>query len=199
MPKSEAYETAVTLAIEKLRKTDLSSRYASLGLPQPQQGELRFRAFGEDMVLHLSDFQVFLSGSGTPVKIGDRILILHYLLCEIPVTFVDRMISFRELTGGQFYWSAFCGRSTVPLEKRFGNDVQQLRKNLNRFDWEPLSIGDLGAKIHIIGNLYGTLIYRLGDDELPPAADFLFDASVKRVFDAEDAAVIASRICLGLL
>ncbi|MHB9138667.1 MAG: DUF3786 domain-containing protein, partial [Victivallaceae bacterium] len=43
------------------------------------------------------------------------------------------------------------------------------------------------------------LIYRAGDDEFPPEAEVLFDAAVKRVYVAEDAAVMAGRICIGLL
>ena len=43
------------------------------------------------------------------------------------------------------------------------------------------------------------LVYHRGDEEMPPAADLLFDAATKRPYDAEVAAAIASRICLGLL
>jgi hypothetical protein len=43
------------------------------------------------------------------------------------------------------------------------------------------------------------LVYRAGDDEFPASADLLFDACIRRVFCAEDAAVLGSRVCLGLL
>jgi hypothetical protein len=198
MPEGSAYEPAVLFAVEKLRDVDLPARCGILGLPQPGEDRLQFRAFGMDMKLRLSDYQLFPVDSEKPVKISDRILVLHYLLCDLPVKFSDRMISFRELTGGQFYWEPFCARSVRPLVKRFGNQLEQLKESLARFDWEPVSIGDLGARIHVIGNLYVTLIYRLGDEEFPPAADLLFDAAVKRVYNAEDAAVLAGRICLEL-
>jgi hypothetical protein len=199
MSKEQAYDPAVNLAIEKLRPVDLDARCPALGLPKPQDNQLQFRAFGVDATLHLDDYRLVKTGTDDLLKISDRILILHYILCDVPLRFTDRLISFRELDGGQFYWPAFRGRSVQPLEKRFGNSVEQLRENLSRFDWEPVPIGDLSARIHAIGNLYVTLIYRLGDEELPPAADLLFDAAVKRVYNAEDAAVLAGRICLGLL
>lgn len=199
MSKHSAYETAVNLAIDKLRTIDLESRCPALGLPLPHDNHISFRAFGVDTALDMDDFRVVNTGTGEELKISDRILILHYLLCDVPVVFTGRLISFRELDGGQFYWPAFRGRSVQPLEKRFGNDPDGLRTNLSRVDWEPVAIGDIGARIHALGNLYCTLIYRLGDEELPPAADFLFDAAVKRVYNAEDAAVLAGRICLGLL
>ena len=199
MTRTDAYETAVGLAVETLRDVDLDQCCPALGLPLPQQGKMDFRAFGRDLTLTFPDFQLYFAGNQEPVKVSDRILVLHYLLCPIPVRFMDRVISFRELAGGQFYWSAFQSRSVKPLEQRFGDRLEQLKVNLSRFDWEPVSIGDLGARIHVMGNVYVTLIYRLGDEEFPPAADFLFDASIKHIYKAEDAAVLASRICLSLL
>jgi hypothetical protein len=199
MPKKEAYETAVRFAIEKLNTIDLPARCKTLGLPQPQGDALCFRAFGEELVLKLDDWQIFPKESQEPVKVFDRILILHYLRCDLPVEFTDQLISFRELSGGQFYWEPFCARSVRPLGKRFGNHLDQLKENLKGFDWEPVAIGDLGARIHAIGNLYVTLIYRLGDEEFPASADLLFDSIIKRIYNAEDAAVLASRICLALL
>lgn len=191
MSKESAYETAVNLAIDKLRTVNPDARCPALGLPKPRENQIRFRAFGVDTTLHLEDFRVVNTDTGELLKVSDRILILHYILCDVPVVFTDRLISFRELDAGQFYWPAFRGRSVQPLEKRFGNNLDGLRENLSRLDWEPVSIGDLGARIHALGNLYCTLIYRLGDEELPPAADLLFDAAIKRVYNAEDAAVLA--------
>lgn len=199
MSKEDGYGDAVRLAVEKLRQVDMAARCAALGLGQPQVDGLSLRAFGLDLELRFSDFQLFRKGSDVPFKVFDRILILHYLLYDRPVVFSGQLISFRDFTAGPFYWKPFCTRSVRPLEKRFGNNIQQLQQNLNRFDWVPVAIGDLGARIHVIGNLYVTLIYRLGDDELPPAADLLFDAAIKPIYNAEDAAVLGSRICLGLL
>jgi len=199
MPKKEAYDNAVQLAVEKLRTRDFNVVCKNLGLQQPKSERLCMRAFGADIEMGLADFNITFAGTGEQLKISDRILILHYLLCDYPVKFNDQMISFRELSGGQFYWGPFRARSVNPLEKRFAQDLDGLRKNLDRFDWEPVAIGDLAARIHVMGNLYVTLIFRLGDEELPAAADLLFDSAVKRIYNAEDAAVLSGRICLGLL
>lgn len=194
-----AHEEAVRIAVAKLREVDIGRRCRALGLSGPRDGSVPLRAFGIDMVLSLSDYQLFSAGTGEPVKSGDRILVLHYLLCDLPVEQTGELISFRELAGGQFYWEPFCSRTVRPLAGKIGNDLERLRANLNRFDWEPVKLGDLGARIHVIGKLYCTLVYRVGDEEFPASADFLFDSSFKRVYNAEDAAVLAGRICLSLL
>ena len=199
MTWEKAHEEAVGIAVERLREVDIDRRCESLGLSKPDGGSVRLRAFGEDMTLLLPGFQLVFTGSGEPVKANDRILVLHYLLCDLPVEETGELISFRELTGGQFYWEPFCSRTVRPLVGQIGNDLELLKSNLNRFDWEPVSLGDLGARIHAVGKLHCTLVYRIGDDEFPPAADFLFDSSFKRIYNAEDAAVLAGRICLSLL
>jgi hypothetical protein len=202
MPKITGYETAIRVAVEKLRTIDLAGRCARLGLPKPQDGLLEFRAFGTDMVLRQFNFQLFQAGTHAPVRESDRILVLHYLLCDLPIPVAgesSELISFRQLESGMFYWEAFLSRGVRPLVERIGNDLELLKRNLSRFDWQSVPLGDLGARINAVGGVNVTLVYRLGDEEFPPSADLLFDAGIKRVFPTEDVAVLAGRICLGLL
>ena len=134
-----------------------------------------------------------------PVKTADRILALHYLQHDLPVTPTGSFITFRDLPGGQFYFGPFRSRSLQPLLKRIGNDLDLLRRNLARFDWQPAQMGDFAARVHAAGRIEATLVYHLGDDEMPAEAELLFDACIKRILCTEDAAAIGIRICLGLL
>ena len=47
----------------------------------------------------------------------------------------------RNLSSGQFYRQPFLSRTINPLTKRIGNDVELLKNNLNRFDWEEVILG----------------------------------------------------------
>lgn len=199
MSLQDAKKESIRLAIAELRKIDLVVRCPSLGLSVPENGVIPLRAFGTDLILQQSDFELISADTGEPMKSSDRILILHYLLCDSPIHVTDELISFRGLPGGQFYWQPFLARSVNPLVGRIGNDLELLHKNLDRFDWEPFTMGDFGARIHALGKLYMTLIYHCGDDEFSPTADVLFDSGIREVFTTEDTAVLASRICLGLL
>lgn len=199
MSKESGFEEAIRLVVEKLQGVDLAVRCANLGLPGPKDDILHLRAFGIDLVLRLPGFQLFPVGSDKPVKSSDRVLVLHYLLCDLPLKNTGELISFRELQGGQFFWEPFLSRTVRPLVAKIGNNLELLRKNLGRFDWEPFPLGDFAARIHAIGKVYLTLVYRLGDEEFPAAADLLFDTYIKRVYNAEDATVLASRICLNFI
>lgn len=199
MSHKEAHQQAIRQGRERLAGVDLAERCVRLGLAMPNNGLVRLRVLGLDMLLDESDFRLTLAESGAAAKPGDHILVLHYLICDLAVEPTGELITFRELPGGQFYWGPFCSRSVKPLVGRIGNDLDLLRKNLDRFDWEPIGQGDLGAQVKAIGQVEATLIYRRGDDEFEPTADILFDSCVKRVFSAEDASYLAGRICLGLL
>lgn len=198
--KQIAQEEAIKRAIDKLAKCDdIELRLARLGLPASDDSIVKIRVFGNDLLIDISDFSIVTQSGNQPAKLGDQILILHYLLCDFPVDPTGELITFRDFTGGQFYWQPFLSRSIDPLVSKIGNDIELLKKNIAKFDWEPIQVGDFGARIHAFGKIYIDLVYRKGDDEFAASADVLFDSSFKRVFVAEDAAVLASRICIGLL
>lgn len=198
MSKQDAQIEAIRQAVEKLRDIDLAVRCEMLKLPQPEGEKLKIRAFAQDFELNVSTFELLNVKTGAPAKDADRILILHLLLCELPLTPSDELVTFRDFPGGSFYLEPFLSRTVRPLVKRYGNRLDELKAAMSRFDFQPLELGDFSARIHAVGCLYVTLIYRLGDDEFPAEAELFFNTPVKRAFCAEDAAVLAGRICFGL-
>ncbi len=198
MSKQDAQTEAIRQAIEKLQGVDLAARCALLKLPQPENGILKFRAFAINFELNIETFELFKKPSGDPAKDSDRILILHLLLCEHPLQPSDKLISFREFSGGMFYHEPFLSRTVRPLVKRYGNDLEKLKETLSYLDFEELDLGDFSARIHCFGCIYITLIYRLGDDEFPAEAELLFNRPAKHALSAEDAVVMAARVCSRL-
>lgn len=196
MSKEQALQLAIGRAIDELKSVDIASRCELHDLTL-ENNSISLRVFGQDMVIDSLTFEANVGSS--PAKPGDTVLALHYLLTDIPVNETGEQISFRDLTGGQFYWGPFKSRTVNPLVGNIGNDLELLKRNLSKFDWEEQSIGDFAAKVNCLGNLNLTIVWHLGDDEFPASADVVFDSSIKRVFEAEDVAVMASRICIGCL
>lgn len=196
----EAHAKMIARCAAELAGIDLATRCAKLGLPLPNgDGSLRVRIFKQDLRFSLPTFDAEIESTHKPAALLDRMLLVRYLLCDLPVVPTGQLISFRELSGGQFYWEPFRKRSLNPLLARIGNDINRLRGNLDRFQWQPMPMGDLGARIHVLGQIDAVLVYQLGDEEMAPAADLLFDACIKRPFAAEEAAAIAGRICFGIM
>jgi len=149
--------------------------------------------------LETAKFEVTMAATGLQAPNVDRILILHRLLSDAPIARSKELISFRNISAGQFYWAPFVTRAIRPLIERFGNDIAGLTRGMNQLDWSPYPVGDLGARIRCFGDIAITLVYRRGDEEFPPTADMLFDSGIKRVFQAEDVATLASRVCARLI
>jgi hypothetical protein len=190
--KQKAVEEAVGLAVEKLKTIDMTERCKLHGIEISADNKINMRVFGQDMELDINDFSA-------NIKPADLLLVLHYLLCDIPVKKSGKLISFREFPGGQFYYEPFLSRTVKPVIAKYGNDIENIKKRLAKFDYKEVRLGDFGAEIQAFGPFEITFIYRLGDNEFPTDAEVLFDSAFKRVFEAEDAAVIAGKICIGLL
>jgi hypothetical protein len=208
MPQKEGRDEAIrrakaalarAIAADEAERPEGASRRCSrLGLPAPVAGAVDFRLFGSPARLELSTLA--LAGEGGEERSQtDRILFYHYFASEGVIQAGGELVSFRDFSGGAFYWEPFRSRTSVPLAAKYGDDFATLRLSLERFDWSELALGDFGARIHGFGNLYLSLVAYRAEEGLASEISVLFDPAVKRVFMAEDAAAFASRICMGLL
>ena len=204
--QQQAAALAIRLAVAKLANSsdpsDLSNRCARLGLAAPAStgGKVCIPLLGRTLELHAHTFAGVIAGTGKPPKPAERLLALHYLLCDLPVSPENRWITFRDFPGGAFYWRPFLARSIHPLIQAIGNDLGKLRERLTRLDAkiEGGPADTVSARIVAIGRVEVLLVYRPGDEEFPPSADLLYDACARRVFGAEDAAMLGGRVCFGL-
>jgi len=185
--KQKAQRQAIDQAVDRLRQR------STIG------PEVRLRVFGRNLIIVPPYYEVRVEDSSEPVGPADTILVLHYLRCESPVKAVGQWISFRDFPGGQFYWEPFRSRTVKPLVDCFGGDLDRLCRALDVFDWEPFDAGDFAAKVQAVGDISLILVYYRGDEEFPPEAEILFDAAARHVYGAEDAAVLATRLCRGLI
>ena len=202
--RKQAEVLAIQLAVDKLaEQPDLPARCGRLGLPDPValHGAIRLPLFGQTLELRPPAFEGVVVETGQPPKPADRLLALHYLLCDLPVVPEGRWITFREFPGGAFYWQPFLARSIQPLVRAIGDDLGLLRARLERFaaKIEAGPADALSARIAAVGRIDVLFVYRPGDAEFPATSDLLYDACARRVYGAEDAAVLGGRVCLGLL
>ncbi|MHC4887290.1 MAG: DUF3786 domain-containing protein [Planctomycetota bacterium] len=198
--KKKALNDACTMAIEALQGVDLAARCQALHLPEPSvDGCLRFDYLGKPVEINpADDWSAVILPSGKALHPAERLLALHYLQNESAPNPSEEWVTYRQFPGGQFYWHPFRNRTVEPLVDAIGDDVEGLQARLSRFRWEPVSGGDLGAEIHILGKVTIRLIYHVGDEEFPAEASVLFNQTLHHLFNAEDAAALASRVCFGL-
>ncbi|HUV74091.1 MAG TPA: DUF3786 domain-containing protein [Anaerolineae bacterium] len=130
---------------------------------------------------------------------GLRFLFLHYFRKADGSRLADRWIAYRELPDGMFYFHAFQGYSGTRLVKAFENDLARFEEAASRAGGEALSHGDAGFMFRPLPRVPMAVLYWLGDDEFPPNANVLFDASAGHYLSTDGLAVLGSELCSKIL
>lgn len=178
-----------------LAGVDLRGRLVMLGVPFREIGEglLGFRLLDREIAIDGESALLSLPGGGAPAP-AERIIALRYLAAAVKARRTGELISFRDLPGGMFYYGPFTARAVAPLVRALGDDLALLRRGLAGLSWEPFDTADFGACIGVMGPVALYLLYWRGDDEFEARADYLLDASARRIFGAEEVAALASRV-----
>ncbi|MHB8126497.1 MAG: DUF3786 domain-containing protein [Desulfitobacteriaceae bacterium] len=127
-----------------------------------------------------------------------QILILHYIANTTAIKEEGKLISFKELPGGNIYIQPFTNRSIRPLAKFFGAVPQRLIEVAAQIGGQRVAYGDAGVTINVFPRIPITLVLWGGDDEFPASANILFDASASSLLPTEDYAVLASFVVATL-
>ena len=128
-----------------------------------------------------------------------QVLMLHYLAGATKAQLSERLISFRELSGGALYYSAFKARAIDPLVKEFGLNPERLRRVAATLNAEPLEVGSVGVKIRFFDKLPVAVILWLGDVEVSASANILYDASAAKILPTEDLTVVGGVVSRTLI
>ncbi|MEM3010523.1 MAG: DUF3786 domain-containing protein [Candidatus Bathyarchaeia archaeon] len=102
-----------------------------------------------------------------------------------------RLISFRQLKGGQAYFNTFTRRAIHPIEKTFGTKPQMLVETAKIFGGLQLKHGDFSVKIYALPLVPVIVILWAETTEFPATASVLFDASADKYLSTEELAGLA--------
>ncbi len=192
LSKQKNYQQSFDLACSSIQGMNLEERAEKAGADY-QKGE-----DGEKVVIHFfsEPYQIqfpqieFYSPSKKVVSLVGRILLLHYLIRADGNPLTGNWVAYKDIPGGFLYRGVFAKRVTEPLERRFGKSAKSFKEAGIRSGGEPVAIGDGSFILHAFP--YVPLQYVLweGDEEFPPSAQLLFDASVDHYLSLEDMVVL---------
>ena len=200
MPRIDDYKNARKLAIEKLATVSFDTILQRTGFESIEAN--RFRISFLNRVYHISypdlEFEDE-ADSLADVPIQEQILILHYMLSSAPAPLTDNWVSYREIPGASFYYSAFVKRAIDPLKKVFGQNVDGLLQAGEILGGKIIDTGDVGYEFWLFPNICVRLILWAGDDEFPPEANIVFNENIGGILSPEDIAWMAGMLVYRLI
>jgi hypothetical protein len=163
------------------------------------QGYFTLEYIGQTYHITFPGFQARDAHTGEECWAGLRFLFLHYFHKADGTPISDRWIAYREVPDGMFYFHAFQGYTGTRLVNAFGNDLGKFKGAASKAGGEAISHGDGGFMFRPLPRVPLAVVYWLGDDEFPPNANVLFDASAGHYLSTDGLAVLGRELCSKII
>ncbi|MBW1776004.1 MAG: DUF3786 domain-containing protein [Deltaproteobacteria bacterium] len=200
MPRIDDYIASRNLAVEDLARESFSDLRDRTGFSQSSANT--FLVPFLDRVYHVRFPDFFFEDRDAPEKevpIQEQVLILHYMAGSKPAPPEGHWISYREIPGASFYYSAFLKRAVEPLKNVFGHNTGGLKKAAGRLGAVEIPEGDNALEYFPFPKVPMRLILWAGDDEFGPEANIVFDRNIGSILSPEDVAWMAGMVVYRLI
>jgi hypothetical protein len=202
-PGDSPYYRAFKVACEALRSANIEERAGKSGAYFKKEGEghclIKLPFLSRYCLIHYPDITITYQDEGADVPLWTKLIILHYLIQAQGRPVAGEWISFRQLSGGEVYYPAFEKRSQGPLLHFFTQRADLLEEAGCSLGGTKAPVGDRGVLLTALPRVPMAFLFWNGDDELPPEARILFDASVPAYLSTEDAVVLAQQAVFRLI
>jgi len=197
----DPYRTALDVALRDLSSSDLEDRCRKAGagwIPQADgAGWIDLRSLGRGVRIGLPG-GIFESEAEKPPQ-WEQILLLHYLITASGAPPTGRMITFKHVPGGAFYYPAFARRTTGLLLKVFGERLESWLEAADRLGWGSAPFGDAAVEIGALPRVSVIFVLWRGDEEFPPEGNVLFDENITQYLPVEDITVLCNMIAVKMV
>lgn len=198
-----AHEQAYKLASEQLAKIDdIEQQCNKAGAQYQRAGSkkiINIKYLNQAYVVSLPNIDVSLADSEEKAPIRDKVLILHYLAQAKGTPSSNKLITYKELPGGNVYFPTFLKRTVNPLLKYFGMEPHLLVDVAGRLGGYQVEGGDVAVAFKAFSHVPITLVLWRGDDELGPDGSIIFDANISDYLSSEDITVVCETVIWRLI
>jgi len=198
----EAYRQAYQTASQKLKdNADLHAlcrRSGSTMETEAGHTVVRLDYLGQPCLVTLPDVEV-MATSGNPLTQRDKLIILHYLNTADGSPLTNRHITFKELPEGAVYYPTYVKRTIKPLLDKFADRPESLIAAAESIGGVKAETGDFSFHLKALPHVPLTFTLWLGDEELPPEGNILFDSSITDYLPTEDITVLCEILAWKLV
>ena len=200
--EEKRYQETLTKALADFRARSPFNMAAKSGTSY-RDGQFEIKFFNRRF--YLSHPEGDIQEAGTPDEIGAppptwiKVILLHYLITASGVDLADQWITYRQLPGAFLFERRFESMATGRLRQAFGNDIEGFRRAGRALGGEPMDrTGDAAFIFMALPRVRMACILYLGDEEVLPSVNVLFDASVPHYLPTEDLSVVGSYLAGAL-
>ena len=199
MCSEQGYELVYRLACEKLSGMDVKEQCLRSGAQYVHPNKVIIEYLSRLCVITLPDVNISLKDGEEEIPIREKILILHYLTSAKGTPATNKLIAFRQLSGGASYLTAFSQRTVSPLLRHFGEVPQLLIDAAEKLGGCRADYGDVAVRVMAFSRVPVTIILWRGDVEFAPRGTVIFDNTISDYLSSEDTCVLCETITWRLI
>jgi hypothetical protein len=164
-----------------------------------QDGELRLKYWGEEVVIAWPELEARYKESGKTCSVFDMGMLLYYLRQADGTPMADAWVSYRELPGGGFYHQAFQGYSGNQIALAYGEDLQAFDRAARALGgWRLSGLSAHAYAFEALPRIRLAAILWPGDEEFPARAYVLFDGAAGHYMTIDGLAVLGAGLARRL-
>lgn len=151
------------------------------------QGRFTLRFFNRTVLIYYPEIRIEESGKQSPPPKWVQLILLHYLLTADGTPVADYWLTYRYLPGAYLFETRFQSLAINSLLQAFGKDTDGFRRAALALGGIPMTrSGDVAFRFLALPQLHMACILYLGDEEVAPSVNILFDASASHYLPTED-------------
>lgn len=163
-----------------------------------QAGRFRLALFNRPIFVPWPRGQVADEG-GEAVPPWLELLLLHYFVTADGTPVADQWIAYRQLPGAALFQGRFYNMAIRSLVPAFGHDREGFCRASEALGGIAMSrTGDAAYRFLALPHLPMSVILYLGDEEVAPSVNILFDASAPHYLPTEDLSYLGSYLSARL-
>ena len=200
MARIDDYKESFRLACIELKKRDPADLAKAGGLAFSIEKGLSVPFLGSEYSVAIHpEAEIRNNDSAEEVPLPAKILIAHYLLGASGKKCTGKLIAFRQIPDGHFYFEAFQKRARDPFVRFFGSEGPLFVKCAAMLGAMPVDNGDFGMQFAVFPNICVQLVLWNADEEFPSDGTILFDESIQWHLPVEDVAVMSGNLVYKLV
>ncbi len=164
----------------------------------PGAGEILLAVWRKEVSVSIPGFVARDPSTGRECDPGTQALLAYHLRLTDGSPAEGRWVSFSELPDGAFYSRAFQGYTGDAIIRAFGRDLPLLGRAAEKLGGAREQEGALSYSYRPLPRIPILLVCWRGDEEFPPFAKLLFDASAPRHLPTDVCAVLGGTLARRL-